>query len=193
MQTSKQSEPTVREAVGVFVEPVHVQDSMRQLLEAGFHHDTIGLLAAEHTVRQALSDYYAEVATSGEDDPEGPKMAFVEKESLGDMVHSGRGGLFFAGATATAGGVVASAGVLGGALLAAISGIGVVGAIGAGLAMFIHKSDAEYLEEQVGKGRALLFVRAQDADEERRAKEIMSQNSAVEVRVCTLTQSGSEA
>jgi hypothetical protein len=188
MESSGQS-ATVTEVVGVFVEASHLQAAMGELLASGFSHDSIGLLAAERTVRRALSDYYAHVAESGQDKPGGPKIAFVERESVGDTVRSGRGGLFFAGATATAGAIVASAGVLGGALLAAASGVGALGAIGAGLAMLIRKSDAEYLQEQVDEGHLLLFVRTRDADEETRAKEVLSKHAALDVRRCTLARS----
>src|SRR5690606_18369785 len=105
-----------------------------------------------------------------------PRMAFVRKKSIGDTVHAWAGALFFAGATTGAGAVVVSAGVLGGALLAAVSGAAAVGAVGAALALVIHQSDAEYLEQQVDEGHLLLFVRTHGEDEERRALDILSRH-----------------
>lgn len=92
------------------------------------------------------------------------------------------GGLFFAG-TAAAGGVVASAAVLGGVLLPAVVGVATVGAVGALIGKIIHQSDAEYLEQQVGKGHILLFVRAPSSAREEVAMDILKRHSGQDVRV----------
>lgn len=79
--------------------------------------------------------------------------------------------------------MVASAAVLGGALLAAVSGAAaLVGVTGGALALIIHESDAEYLEEQV-EGHLLLFVRTNDPERERIALEILTKHGAFDARM----------
>jgi outer membrane lipoprotein SlyB len=72
---------------------------------------------------------------------------------------------------------------LGGALLAAIGGIVGVGVVGALAAMMIHQSDAEYLQQQVDEGHILLFVRMADSSREQQAMNILTRNSAVDVKM----------
>jgi outer membrane lipoprotein SlyB len=73
--------------------------------------------------------------------------------------------------------------VLGGALLAAVTGAAAIGAVGAVLALIIHESDAEELEEQVEQGHLLLFVRTRDEALEERAVEILRKHTPIEVKV----------
>jgi predicted phage tail protein len=173
----------IREAIGIFFDARNLHDAMDELEASGFDHRDIGLLAGEHTVRQALGDLYREAQPAENEGTDGPRMAFVRKESLGDGFRAWAGSLFFAGTTVGMGAAVASAGVLGGALLAAAAGVAAVGAVGGVLGMIIHQSDAEYLEEQVDEGHLLLFVRTRDADHERRAMEILNKHSGTDVRI----------
>lgn len=182
MKPSDDATP-VREAVGIFFDARHLHDAIDELEASGFGHHEIGLLAGEHTVRQALGHVY-EQANEAAETPDGPRMAFVRKESLGDGFRTWAGGLVFVGATATGGAAVASAGVLGGALTAATAGAAAVGAVSAAvLGLIIRKSDAEHLEEQVDEGHLLLFVRTRTAGHEQKAVEILSKHCGSDVRV----------
>lgn len=172
----------IREAIGVFFDADKLHDAVDELLASGFDHHSLGLLAGEHTVRQSLGDFYEQVNEFA-DDAEAPRMAFVRKESMGDTMHAWAGALFYAGATTAAGAAVASAGVFGGALLAAATGAVAIGAVGAVLALIIHQSDAEYLEQQVDEGHLLLFVRTHDSDQEQRAMRILEKHSGYDVRI----------
>jgi outer membrane lipoprotein SlyB len=78
---------------------------------------------------------------------------------------------------------VASAAIFGGALLTAATGALAVGAVGALVGLIIHRNDAEYLEQQIDKGRMLLFVRTRDAQHEKRALEILSRHSAHDAKI----------
>jgi hypothetical protein len=182
MKTHK-SQPPIREAVGVFFEAEHLQNAIRELLSSGFDHKHIGLLAGEHTVRQALGHLYEE-ANEFSGDVDAPNVAFVRKKSMGDALHAWLGSLFFTGATTAAGAAVVSAAVLGGALASAATGVVAIGAIGAALALIIHESDAEYLEQQVDEGHVLLFVRVMDAEHEKLARDILAKDSHFDVMVC---------
>jgi hypothetical protein len=172
----------VREAVGSFVDSDKVHEAIDELLSAGFSREELGLLAGEFTVRQSLGEFYTQTNQFA-DDADAPTTAFVAKESVGDTVHAFIGTLFFAGSTVAAGAAVASAGILGGGLLAAVTGVAAIGAVGAVLARVIHESDAEELEQQVEEGHLLLFVRVRDSAREARAVEILGRHTPIEVKV----------
>ena len=100
--SADQREQSVREAVGVFFDAGKLQAAIDELLSAGFDHAQIGLLAGEHTVRQALGHLYTD-ANESAGSPEAPRVAFVRSGSIGDALHAWLGSLFFAGATTAAG------------------------------------------------------------------------------------------
>ena len=179
------SEPgneTIREAVGVFFNAETLEAAMDELLSSGFDKAELGLVAGDFTVKQKLGHIYTE-ANEAADDPDAPRTAFVAKDSLGDTPRAWLGSALSIGAAVAGGLVVVSAGVLGGALALATAGGVAVGGMGAILARLIGQSDAEYLEEQVGEGHLLLFVRTRDAALEKRASEILSKHSAYDVRI----------
>jgi hypothetical protein len=180
----------VTEVVGVFVEAGELRQAVEDLLASGFEREKLGLLAAEPAVLESLGDLYI-AANRSVDDPGGPRTAFVAKQSVGDAVHGIFGALFFVGTTAATGAAVASAAVFGGALLAATAGTAALGAVGGIMALIIHKSDAEYLEEQIDQGHLLLFVRTRDQRETAQAKDILSRRSAFAVRTCIVANGGS--
>lgn len=172
----KDNSQRIREVVGIFSDTEHLSTAVEKLFEAGFEWSALGVLAGEDTVRRELRDIYVPVEPSEAGD-KSPRMAFVHKESEGSAAHSIKGHLYFVGTTTAAGLAVVSAGVLGGALLAAAAGVLAVGAVGAMAGKIIQQSDAQALEEQVEAGRILLFVRTQDSAEEARATRILDEHS----------------
>jgi hypothetical protein len=176
--------PVIREAVGAFVDADIAHDAIDELLASGFKHEEMGLLAGEYTVRQSLGDFYTQTNQYSES-ADAPNTAFVATESVGDTVHAVIGTLFFAGTTVAAGAAVASAGILGGGLAAAVAGVAAIGAIGGVLGGIIHESDAEELEQQIEEGHLLLFVRARDSALEKRAVGILQKHTPIEVKVVT--------
>jgi hypothetical protein len=179
---SKGNDVTVREAVGTFFDSDHLHEAVDELISSGFSFDDLGLLAGQNTVKKSLGEFYNEVNASA-NSADGPSTAFVAQKSLGDTVHAFLGTLFFAGTTAASGAVVASAAVLGGSLLPAVAGAAAMGAIGGALLLIIRQGDAEHLEEQVDEGHLLLFVRTDDADEEKKAVDILSRHGGYEAMV----------
>jgi outer membrane lipoprotein SlyB len=178
----KRHSEVVREVIGIFFDEKNLLDAIKDLRTSGFEHDQLGLLASEHAVQKALGDVYTR--TNAHHDPShAPVTAFVKNESVGDTFRALEGSLFFTGATAALGAVVASAAVFGGALLIAVAGAVGVGTIGALISGIIRQSDAEYLEEQVDEGHLLLFVRASDPDKEKTAVRILSRHSGYDARV----------
>jgi len=176
------SNTTIREAVGIFFDRQHLEDALQELQASGFVQDEIGLLAGERAVNKSLSDIYDQY-NSADDESAAPETAFVKKDSLGDTFRSLSGGLVFTGTTTAMGAAVISAGVFGGAVLAAATGAAAVLGVGALAGAVIHKSDAEYLEEQVDAGHLLMFVRVSSADEEQRAVKILSRHEGYDARI----------
>jgi len=172
----------VREAVGIYFDAQHLEKAIGKLVDAGFERSEIGLLAGEYTVQTALGDVYTRT-NEFSSSQNAPCTAFVTNRRDDDTVHAWLGSLMFYGATTAAGAAVASAAVLGGAVLAATSGAAAIGAAGALMGLIIHKSDAQYLEEQVDEGHLLLFVRTRDAEHEKKAMQILAENSAYEPKV----------
>jgi hypothetical protein len=181
--------PAIREAVGAFAGGVGLTEAIDELVSAGFEREELGLLAGEYTVQKDLGDLYTRTNASA-GDPHAPNTAFVAKESIGDTVHAYLGGLFFAGSTVTVGAAVASAAVLGGGLIAGITGAAAVAAIGAVLALIVHESDAEELEQQVEEGHVLLFVRTLDAAQEADAVRILEKHTPIEVKLLSAPDRG---
>lgn len=178
------AQDSTREAVGIFFDAGKLREAAEALLAAGFTREDLGLLAAESSIREHLADIYTQASPSDGGDDDGPRTAFVKKRSVGDALHAWLGSLFFAGATTAAGAaVVVSATVLGGALLTAATGAAAIGAIGAALALIIHESDAEYLEQQLDEGHLLLFVRTHNTEQEDEAVRILSRHAGYDARI----------
>jgi len=173
---------TIREAVGIFVDAETLQRAIGELQDAGFESAELGLVAGDFSVRHKLRQLFSEINKHA-DDPHAPRTAFVARESVGDTPRALLGGALAVSAVVAGGAVVASAGVLGGAIALAAAGGVAVGGMGAILAGLIGQSDAEFLEEQVGEGHLLLFVRTRDADRERRAKAILDKHAAHDARI----------
>lgn len=176
------SEPSLREAVGVFMGADDLKRAGQELLNSGFDRTALGILAGKEAVEQSLGDLYVR-ANALSKHPDAPHMELVRQEAMGTTVHAWLGGLSLAGTTALGAVAVASSAVLGGALIAAAAGAATVGSIGMLMRAIIKESDAEHLQKQIDNGRLLLFARTRTADEERRATEILSKNNAIEATV----------
>lgn len=177
--------PSIREAVGIFFDTKTLEESISDLKAAGFPNEAIGLLAGEAAVREKLGHLYADV---NKDTAKGePNIAFVANKSVGDTTtHALSGALYLTGAAVTSGAVVATAGILGGAIAVAAATSLAFGGIATLLASILRESDAEYLEEQVDEGHFLLFVRTLDKAHEELAVKILSTHAAYDPRIHTV-------
>ncbi len=173
---------TIREAVGVFGDTHTLEQAIDALESTGFDRAEISLLAGEQTVEEKLGRHYRK-AQDLEDDPKAPRTAYVEKESVGDAEGSLIGGLFYVGAVAAAGAIVASGGTLAAAIAGAAVAGGTGGLIGGVLARLVDRHHANYLQKQLDHGGMLLWVRTRDAAHEDRARKILAQYSAHDVHV----------
>lgn len=174
--------PDIHEAVGIFFDSHGLERCIQDLRSAGFTRDEIGMLAGRTTILDKLSHIYEQVNAANAS-PDAPDVAFVTRESKGDTIHMMAGSLSMLGAAVTGGAVVASAGILGGALAAAVATGAVFSGIGALLAHIIHQSDADYLEEQIEEGHLLLFVRVHTPVEEKVALDILKRDAAFDPKV----------
>ena len=165
----------IREAVGVFHVTADMESAIQELQESGFDRAEISLLAGEETVRQKLRHKYYD-AKSLEDDPKAPRSAFVSTESIGDAEGALIGGLFYVGALASVGAVVASGGSFGAILLAMAAGGGSAGLIGSLLARVVGK-------HQLERGGLVVWVRTKDQAHEQRAVGVLKGNKATDVHV----------
>lgn len=173
----------VREAVAVFPSEDALQVAIDDLESHGFDRAEISLLASERAVEEKLGHRYERVKEL-EDDSEAPRTCYVSKESLGAAEGSLIGGpLYVAALAGTAGAVVVS----GGSLLAAIAGAAVAGGagalIGTALAKVVGERYAHHLHEQLEHGGLLLWVRTWNAEDEKRAVEILRRHAGKDVHV----------
>jgi hypothetical protein len=174
-----------REVVGVFKDDRSLQEAIDELLTSGFDRAEISLLAGEDTVVEKLGHKYKKVEEI-EDDPAVPRADYVDAESIGEAKGALIGGLFYIGAFAAAGAILASGGALA-TILAGAAAAGSGGAlIGAVLGEFIDDHHAKYLQEQIDHGGLLLWVRTRDAARENVAKEILAKHSGRNVHAHTL-------
>ena len=172
----------VREAVGVFDTPETLQEAIDDLMSSGFDRADLSFLAAEKTVEEKLEHKYRKVAEL-EDDATVPRCCYVSTESVGDAEGGVIGGLMYIGATAAAGAIVATGGTLAAAIAAAALAGGAGGVIGSILAKWIGDHHARHLQEQLEHGGLLLWARTWNAEEEKRAVEILAKHSGRDVHV----------
>jgi hypothetical protein len=176
---------TVREAVGVFNRSEDLQGAIDELLSSGFDRAELSLLASEHAVEEKLGHRYEKVGALAED-PTVPRAAYVSTEAIGGAEGGLIGGLMYVGAAAAAGAVVVSGGTLAAGIIAAVLAGGAGGLIGSILAKWVGDHHAHYLQEQMDRGGLLLWVRTWDAEDEKRAVEILRKHSGGDVHVHAL-------
>jgi len=178
---------SIREAVGVFHDDRSLQSAVDALLIAGFDQSHLSLLAGERTVEAKLGHRFEKVSEL-EDDPAVPTQAFVDSDSRTEAKGALVGGLFYVGAVASVGLVVASGGTIAAALIAGAVAGGAGGVVGAAFARFIEQRHAHRLQQQLDHGGLLLWVRTPTADDERRATDILRANGAGDVHVHALPE-----
>ncbi|MGH6920838.1 MAG: hypothetical protein ACREJ0_24410 [Geminicoccaceae bacterium] len=179
---AEKSAETVREAVGVFQDVDAFRDALDELASSGFDRAQLSLLASQETVEQKLGHAYHRVGEV-EGDASVPRAAYADDHSVAEARTGAIGGLAYIGAVAAAGVVVAS----GGGLAAAIAGAAIAGGggglLGSIAAHFIGQAHADNLQAQLDKGGLLLWVRTADADDEKRALEILRKHGGHDVHI----------
>jgi hypothetical protein len=172
----------VREAVGVFHDEKSLRSAADELMISGFDRSSLSLLASRRAVEKQLGRDYRRVAEV-EDDAAVPHIAYVGTDSRVEAKGVAVGALFYVGAVAAAGSVVASGGTIGAALIAAGLAGGAGGLVGGALARFIDRRHARYIQDQLDRGAIALWVRTESPAHERRAVDILERWSAADVHV----------
>lgn len=172
----------IREAVGVFHDQKAFQQAVDDLLNAGFEYADISLLAGEKAVEQKLGHRYEKISDL-EDDPDVPRVAYADRDSMVEGRTAMAGGLAYIGAVAAAGAIVASGGTLAAVIAGAAAAGGGAGLIGTLSTRWLGRDRAKDLQSQLDKGGLLLWVRVRDEKCERKAIEILTRLSADDVHV----------
>ncbi|PPD44199.1 MAG: hypothetical protein CTY15_07860 [Methylocystis sp.] len=175
----------MREVVGVFDNLETLQSAIDDLLVDGFDQSEISLLADEITVREKFGESHIP-AKELEDNPATPRREYVAPESRNEAKAALIGGLFYIGAAGGAFATLASGGAFAAALAtAAMAGVG-GGVLGGTLAALLGMREATWTQEQMSHGGILLWVRAWDAERERKAIDLMTKNRGRNVHAHTL-------
>jgi outer membrane lipoprotein SlyB len=175
----------VIEAVAIFNSVGSLEETIDELMSIGFDRADVSLLAAGEAVEKRLGHGYSSAAEL-EDDPAVPRSSYVASESIGEAEGALFGGFFYVGALVAAGAIFASGGKLVAAILGAILAGGAFSLIGLGLARYVGKRYTRRQREQLDHGGLLLWVRARDIGQLKRAVEIFVKHSGQNVHVHTL-------
>lgn len=172
----------IREVVGVFNHAEDFQDTIDELLSAGFDRAQLSLLATASAIEQRLGHRYRRVSDF-EDDLTVPRAAYVSTESTRDAEGGVIGGLLYVGTTAAAGAIVALGGALAMAIAATTLGGGLGGLLGTILARSMSRHHSQYLPEQLDRGGLLLWISTGDGDAEICAAAILEKHSGRDVHI----------
>lgn len=152
----------VRQVIGIFDGADKLLGAIDDITTSGIDRARLSLLAGEEAVEAKLGDRFERIEDLAED-PDAPRMAFIEPEDVSNAQSVTVGGLTYVGAVAAAGAVVASGGALLPAVGAAVAAGGGGAAVGGVLARMIGQRYDDYLSQQLDKGGLLLWVTASDA------------------------------
>jgi hypothetical protein len=181
-ESLEKEKPRVREIVAIFVGSESLLAAIDELAAAGYSKNSVDLLASDKAVQENLGDIYVKVhKREGLDD--GPPVAYVAKESLGESFRSIAGAMGWVSAGLSGGVLLVSVGVIGSPLLAALAAAPAVGGVAAILGGKIRQTDAEYLEEQIDQGHLLLFVRADTPAQEEQVSLILTKHTKQNLKI----------
>ncbi|MBF0394767.1 MAG: hypothetical protein HQL38_18985 [Alphaproteobacteria bacterium] len=179
----------VREAVGVFMDNESLERAVQDLLtDGGFDHADLSVLASDETIAQRFGHRYQDMREA-EDDPDAPRISWVEPESRTQGRGALTGILAYAGAV-TAGGITFATGGAAGLVIAAGLAAGAAGgALGLGLGTLIDETIGGRLEEQIRRGGVVLWVRLRQPEQHARATGVLARHGARDVHVHTIRPS----
>lgn len=186
MAAEDPSEGEVCEAVGVFMDNDQLEHAVQDLLTAGgFDHADLSVLASDETITARFGHRYQDMREA-EDDPDAPRISWVEPESRTEGRGALAGILAYAGAVA-AGGITFATGGAAAVVIAAGLAAGAAGGIlGLGLGKVIDETIGGRLEEQIRRGGVVLWVRLREPDQHERATGILARHGALDVHVHTI-------
>ena len=185
--TAKSETRGIREVVGLFKTSDALQGAIDELLSSGFDRADIGVLGSEHAIESTIGHDFKRAEL--EDNPATPRGVYVSPDAVGTAEGSLISVLAYAGGVATAGAIALAGGPLTMIVLGAGLAGGAGGLIGAGLAKLVGNRRAEDIRSHLESGGLLLWVRTWQADDERRAAEILTKHSGRDVHVHSVAES----
>ena len=156
MQTNRPTQTPVQTAVvAVFDTVPFARDAVRDLVQAGFRDDQIGMISPNHDQVDANSDTVLDTDGRAANMAAGATAGIAAGASVGALWAIGiAAGLLPAIGPVIAGGVLASV------LASAAGGAAVAGVLGALIGLGIPEEEARYYEGEFQSGRTLVTVRA---------------------------------
>lgn len=172
----------VPEAVGVFESFETLQQTIYDLMAAGFSRYDISLLGDEKEMEKKLGTSFWK-SKDLEDDPEAPRASFVSEEAMGELEGAIAGGFFFFGSYIAMAAMLTPLSTLAGSIAAIAIGGGPAAVIGTLLARRVDRHHRDYYQHQIENGGILLWVRVANADKEKMAVKILEEHSGKDVHV----------
>lgn len=176
------AEENLREVVGAFRDAGSLENAAQALMSHGFDRARLSLIATESAVEEKFGSRMMRVEQL-QDDPETPRIAYVDHYELAIGQGALIGGLFYVGAMVATGAVVMSGGALLPALAAAAAGGLGAGGLGALFASKLQKEVADKIADEVERGGLILWVRTAGPNNDILAERIMRENGAYEAHM----------
>lgn len=177
-----QADPPIREVVGLLPDEEALDAAVGDLLVKDFERRNLSVFSAKDEAADALHGLSARLADF-EDDPGAPRGIHISRASLGDAEGGIIGGLMYLCAIIAAGAAAGAGAGTGSIIMAAVVAGILGGLIGWALARWLDRRYRGRIQEQLRHGGLLLWVRAEDAEHERIASEILNRHSARDVHV----------
>jgi hypothetical protein len=192
LATKKPQTYRTREAVGVFADADALEAAVNDLESSGFDRASISVLGSDSEVRNRVGRLYRNVLEI-EDDPRAPRTSFVS--SARRLAGETAAVVFplYIGGLAGLAAVVASGGALALAVGVAIIGSAAGASLGGLLAGAIAEHHAMKIEEQIGQGGLVLWVKLADDDAERRALAVLEKSGARDIHIHKIQREWTEA
>lgn len=172
----------IHEAVGVFDDPLKLQDAIEELQRNGFMLQELSVLADKEAVKEKVGHLYYSV-DEAKHDHAAPRTVFVPDEVLGSAEGAAIGVPLFFGAAIGSCIAAAAVGTLPVVLASAVlSGAGGAG-LGAIFARYISKHHADYIRDSLERGGLLLWVNLRSSEQEEKARAILARHSAHDIHV----------
>ncbi|RDC74369.1 hypothetical protein DLJ49_03475 [Rhodovulum sp. 12E13] len=172
----------VPEAVGVFDSFETLQQTIYDLMMAGFSRYDISVLGGHEAMAAKFGRHWWTSADL-EDEADAPRAAFVSEEAIGELEGGIVGGFLFVGSAIAMTVLLTPASTLLGSVAAVAVG-GTPGAVlGTLLARRVNRHHKDYYAEQIAHGGILVWVRVNAPEKERIATEIMRAHSGRDVHV----------
>ena len=172
--------------VGLFHSRSEAHSTVQQLVNSGFDREDISLVSQDTDRQSNEGKTHPGISGSDLSIPKDDTSGALKGAGIGAAL-GGIGGLLagIAGLAIPVIGPIVAAGPIAAALTAALGGAGVGaatgGLIGALTDMGVPEHDAKHYQDQVGRGKTLVIVRASDDDSAERAADILESSGAEEI------------